>query len=114
MTDFGPNGAAVMELIERASRMTHDEAEQLVIVWYGGWARAGENVWTTARVSSELLAKAHGRADARTQAGAIAWHVARNGGRVAAREAAWALVVRDVMDAEQFDVVYGPWREVMV
>ena len=31
----------------------------------------------------------------------------------AARYAAWALVVRDVITEKQFDLLYGPWRKVI-
>jgi hypothetical protein len=46
-----------------------------------------------------------------------AWDAARAAARDAAWDAAgaaaWALVVRDLIPAEQFDRLYGPWREVI-
>ena len=66
---LGPNGEAVAALIERARRLTLDEAERL----YAAWDAA----------------------------------------RSAAADAVVALVVRDLITPEQFDVLYGPWASVM-
>ena len=42
---------------------------------------------------------------------AAARAAARDAARDAARAAAGALVVRDLITPEQFDILYGPWRE---
>ena len=47
-------------------------------------------------------------ADARTT-----WTVNRPAARTAAWPAALALVVRDLITPEQFDILYGPWASVM-
>ena len=46
-----------------------------------------------------------------------AWDAARDAARAAAWDAAWAaalaLLVRDLITPEQFDLLYGPWASVM-
>jgi hypothetical protein len=42
-----------------------------------------------------------------------AWHAALDAARDATWDAAKVLVVKDLITPEQFDVLYGPWREVM-
>ncbi len=82
---FGPNGEAVVALIERAGRLTAEEAAA------GDASRdaARDAAWGAAR-------------DA-------AWGAAGDAARYAAGGAALALVVRDRIPAEQFDVLYRPW-----
>ena len=62
---FGPHGAAVVALIERAGRLTAREAKRLDAAWN------------------------------------------------AARDAALALVARDLISTEHFDALYGPWASVI-
>jgi len=48
---------------------------------------------------------------------AAAWDAAQDAARdavwAAARAAARALIVKDIITAEQFDLLYGPWKSVM-
>ena len=85
---LGPNGQAVVALIERASQITSNEAERLAAAWNtargAAWAAAGAAAWDAA--------------------GGAAWDVAR---------AAAALVVRDLIGSEQFEALTRPWREVI-
>ena len=87
---FGPNGTQVLALIRRCEQMTPDEAQQLHAAWDADWAAA----WDAAGAA----------------AGAAA--------RAAARDAAGALVVADLIGQhgftqEHFDLLVGPWVEVM-
>ena len=50
---------------------------------------------------------------ARDAARAAAWDAARDAAWDTARYAALALIVRDLITPEQFDILYGPWRSVM-
>ena len=81
---FGPQGVEVVALIERASRLTDDEVSRLHTAWNAAWNAAG--------------------------------YAAGDAARYAARYAAWnaagALVVRDLITAEQFELLYGPWGSV--
>ena len=83
---FGPQGEAVAALIARASRLTVVELERLA--WASAWASARASAWDSAWDS------------AGDSAGAVA-------------DAAAALVVRDLICPEHFDILYGPWRKVI-
>src|SRR5690606_7442620 len=92
---FGPQGELVVSLIERAARLTSDEAKQL--------SAAGAATWLTARAAAGAAA----RNAARDAAARIAaWGVARNAARFvvgdAAGDAAMALVVRDLIGSSGF------------
>jgi hypothetical protein len=114
---LGPNGREVAALIDRARRLTPEENEALAAAWdaarhaarYAAWDAA----WNAARVAAWNAAKVAAWAAARN----VAWHAARSATEkaawVAARNAASALVVRDLITLEQFDVLYGPWRDVI-
>ena len=93
---FGPNGEAVVALIDRASRLTRQEAEGLAAARVAAWVAATTGAWDAAWAAAWAAAAA---------ARAAAWDAAR----VAAR----ALVVRDLISPEQFDILYGPWASVI-
>lgn len=83
---LGPNGQEVAALIERARRLGSREA---------AWTYAARSAARDAALGA-----------ARTAAmGAVT-----NAARGAAWDAAWALVVRDLISAEHFDILYGSWR----
>ncbi len=90
---LGPNGEAVAELIERASELTGDEVQRLAAAW------------DAARYAA--------RDAARYAARYAAWDAAWDAARDAARDAALALVVRDLITDDQFNMLYGPWRDVI-
>lgn len=108
---FGPQGEHVVALIERAGRLTADEAKQLSFAWdaAGGaaWAAAWDAAWGAARGAA--------RAAAWDAAGVAAGDAARDAAWGAAGGAAIALVVRDLIDSSGFsqahyDTLTGPWR----
>ena len=90
---LGPNGEAVADLIERARHLTVDEIRRLVYAW------------DAARVAARAAAWDAARAAALRAAWDAAWE--------AAWDAAIALLVRDLITPEQFDLLYGPWASVM-
>ncbi len=98
---LGPNGREVAALIDRAGRLTDDEARRLTAArdaaWGAAWGAAWDAAWDAAR-------------DA---AWGAAWGAALSAARDAAWSAAWALVVRDLITTVQFDALYGPWASVM-
>ena len=124
---LGPNGEEVAALIERASRLSTPEIVALeaarAAARAAAWFAAPGAAWTAARAAALDAA----RAAALDAARAAAWAAARAAvraaapepptwedvpaGASAARSAAHALVVRDVLDPGAFDVLYGPWRE---
>jgi hypothetical protein len=102
---LGPNGEIVAALIDRASRLTLSEAKALAATWYSTWYAA----WDAARYAAWYATW-----DAARYA---AWDAARAAARDAAwdaaRAAAWALIARDLITPEQFDLLYGPWASVI-
>ena len=110
---LGPNGEEVAALIERCRTLTNDEAKRLAAArhvaldaaWYGAWHGAWAAAWHAAR-------------DAAWDA---AWDAARDAAldapkdaaRHAAYHAALALIVKDLITSEQFEILYGPWASAM-
>ena len=84
---LGPNGAEVAAFLELLPTLT---SPQWSSAWFAAWDAAGN----AARVA------------ARNAACVVAGNVARD----AARVAAWALVVRDLITTEQFDILTAPMR----
>ena len=84
---LGPNGAEVAAFLELLPTLT---SPQWSAAWFAAWDAAGN----AARVA------------ARNAACVVAGNVARG----AAVDAAWALVVRDLITTEQFDILTAPMR----
>lgn len=114
---FGPQGEHVVRLIDRAARLTSDEAKQLVAARAGAWVVARDTAKGTAKYADRDAAR---DTATRAVAGAAwdatwgAWYAAR----LAAREVAMALVVRDLIGSSGFsqthyDLLTGPWRKVI-
>ena len=89
---LGPNGEAVAAYIERCKTITADEAERLYAAWYA----AREAAWYAAREAARYAV----------------WEAARYAVWDAVWAAAIALMVRDLITTEQFDLLYGPWASV--
>jgi hypothetical protein len=86
---LGPNGEAAAAVIDRAGRITGDEARALDAAWDAAWDAALDAARDAARGAAR---------DA-------AWD--------AARDAALALLTRDLIAPDQFDALYGPWASVI-
>jgi hypothetical protein len=122
---LGPNGEAVAALIDRCRTLTDDEIRRWDAArdaaWYAAWyaARdaagdaAGEAAWEAAWYAARDAAWDAAREAAWDAAGDAAREAAWEAARYAARYAAWALLVRDLITAEQFDTLTGPWVAVM-
>ena len=86
---LGPQGEEVVALIERCRSLTTEEGRR-------------------------LDAARNAACDAACDA---AWDAARDAARDAAWDAAWdaalALLTRDLISTEHFDLLYGPWREAL-
>lgn len=121
---LGPQAPEVAALIDRARRLTRDEVRALAAgrnaAWYGAWGvaqDAWDAAWIVARAAARTAACDVAR-DAASEAAmdatsAAPWDAAAAAAAAAADEAACALVVRDVLPAEHFDCLYGPWRDVI-
>jgi hypothetical protein len=94
---FGPNGMAVVAVIERARTLTADELDSLTAARDAAWGAARDAAWGAAR-------------DA-------AWDAARGAARDAAwgaaRDAALAELTSDLITPEQYAALIGPWRSVV-
>jgi hypothetical protein len=123
--DLGPNGEDVLDLLERAARLTPAERRSLE-------KEAGWRWWVMSPLPGTTMpaARAHalvvGRADGRSAAiaaleAAVGAIVVRSAGANAGRSrlpacisnAGLALLVRDLLEPEVFETLCGPWRAVM-
>jgi hypothetical protein len=127
--DLGPNGDVVIDLLGRAERLTAEEARSLERETGWRWGFVGLATTVIAPVASMPVARAlalsRGRADGRADAiaaldrmvAAIARNRPRTRGRAvltaAIANAGLAVLIRDLIDQETFEVLFGPWREVM-
>ena len=89
-------------LIKKIGTVTTEEARALAAAWnawdaWDAWAAA----WAAVRN------------DALDVALDAAWNDAWNDAWAAAWDAVLALMVRDLISGDQFDVLYGPWASVM-
>ena len=101
---FGPNGVAVVRYLESVGTVSAAQLEVAagnaawVAAWDAVWAAAGAAAWNAAGAASRYAARYAAVAAAITAAGGIAG------------SAAMAVVVRDKITAEQFDVLTAPMR----
>jgi hypothetical protein len=108
---FGPNGEAVAALIERASRLTADEWSRLDAAWcaeadrYAAWLAAIDAPRYAAIDAARYAARDAAWDAARDATWDDAWE--------AACDAAVALMMRDKITPEQFDLLYGTWASVI-
>jgi hypothetical protein len=130
VTDLGPNGDVVFDLLSRAARLTADECRRLE--HEAAW-RWGPLALATAAVAPAVASMPVARAVALVRARredrsgsvvALEAAVAAIMGRRSRKRtqpvlsacianAGLAVLVRDLIDTETFDVLFGPWREVM-
>ena len=117
---LGPQGPEVAAIIERAGRLTQEEAALLDAVWYEALNAAWDAAWYAAWDAAWDAA----RGAARDAAWYAAWYAARDAARGAARGAAWyaawdaardaaiATVVRDLISPDVWQTLAGPWLSV--
>ena len=98
---FGPQGEQVAALIERARCLTAAEIKRL--------HAAGDAAWDAARAAAWYAARAAARYAAWDAARAAAGYAAG----YAAGDAAWSLVARDLISAEHYTALTGPWRSAL-
>ena len=114
---LGPNGEQVAALIEQASRLTTSQVNELCATWNATWYAARHAAWYAARHAAWYATWHAARHAAWYAAREAAWYAAREAAWEAAREAAGraaiALVVRDLIGPEEFQILAGPWLSVM-
>ena len=123
--DLGPNGEAVLEFLSRAGRLTADECHRLEqdATWRWGLLTVvpAAPIMPVARAVALVRGRGDGRSDAivalETEVAAIMrdWSRKRTRSLLSAciSNAGLAVLVRDLIDTETFDVLFGPWLEVM-
>ena len=89
---LGPQGEQVAAVIERAGRLTAEEVRRLDAAWNAAWNAAQDAARDAARNA------------ARNAAWDAAWNAAWN---------ALALLTRDLISQEHYDMLIGPWRDVI-
>ena len=106
---YGPQTAEIEAVIERLKTMTADEIEALA----AAWDAARTVAWDAARTAAWYDV----RYDVRDATWGAAWYDVRYDVRDATwgavRDAILALLVKDLITPEQFDLLYGPWKQVM-
>ena len=109
---LGPNGEEVAAMIEHVTLVTPTAWAAAPTARPTPWG-ASPAAWDAARDAARDAAT-HAARDA---AGDAAWvaardapHAARDAPRVASGAAALALCMRDLISAEHFDMLYGPWK----
>lgn len=93
---LGPQGEQVAAVIERAGRLTAEEVRRLDAAWNAAWNAAQD----AARDAAQDAARN------------AAWDAAWNATWGAARNAL-ALLTRDLISQEHYDMLIGPWRDVI-
>jgi hypothetical protein len=86
---FGPNGAAVVDVISTIESATAGQLRQLAAAWAAAGDAAWDAVWDTARAAVWYTARAAARAAARDAAEAAARAAAWAAAEAAAWSAAW-------------------------
>lgn len=121
MIYFGPNTSAVQRLIDRARHLSNEDAHAVLRARSSYVAvRLADDAERAALRRAVLSARRSKRTepyDAARHAAAEAFRVARRGEvgpwlgvSAAIANAAGALVVGDMLDLEDFELLYRPWR----
>jgi hypothetical protein len=123
--DLGPNGDVVLDFVSRAARLTADECRRLEkdASWRWGLLALvpAAPIMPVARATALVRGRSEGRSEAIVALEVEAAAIMRDWSRKKQRSllsacvsnAGLALLTRDLIDSEIFDVLYGPWREVM-
>lgn len=119
---FGPQWEHVVALVRRIVVLTDDEARRLAAARNAAaHSAAGNAAWNAANAAARnTAARAAAREAAWAAAQAAAWDAAAHyaAGNAAARDAAWALTLRDLVGQhgftqQHYDVLTGPWASVI-
>jgi hypothetical protein len=121
MGEYGPASVLVQRLIDHAEQLTEEEAADLFRARAYRTLNYGPVEERRAHAVAARAAAVAGRATeyrAAAQAAAAAWGRARHVSvsmrltvGVAVANAASALVVEDLLPADAFDILFGPWQQ---
>jgi hypothetical protein len=130
---LGANGQQIVAIIIALKSITYKQAQELgaargaarVAAWGAAWVAAWDAArgaaWDAARGAAWVAAWDAARGAAWDAARDATWDAARDAAWDAARGAAWdaardailALLTQDIITAEQFEILTGPWASVM-
>ena len=121
ITALGPQGAEMAALIDRCSLLTGDDIDRLRAVRGAALGAARDAAWYAARYAARDAARDAAGDAARDAAwdaaGDAAWDAARDAAWRAAwdvaRDAAGALIVRDIISDAHYDELTMAWRGVI-
>ncbi len=102
---FGPQGVQVVELLNRCASLTAGEGRQMVAAMSAARSAARDAVWDAVWDAARVAAWDAVRV--------AAWDAVRSAAWVAAWDAAFALVVRDLISEEHYATLTGPWASVI-
>ena len=110
---LGPQGPEVAAIIDRAGRLTQEEAARLV----SAWNAVGDAARNAARGAARDAARDAARYAALNAARYAARYAAGDAAQSAAWEAVWnaasATVVRDLISPDVWQTLAGPWLSVI-
>ena len=111
---LGPQGPEVVAIIDRVRTLAADELRQLGAARFAARGAAWVAAWDTARGAARDAARGAAWDAARDAARDAAWGAAWDAAWVAAaRDAALATLVRDLITPKQYDLLMAPWRTVI-
>lgn len=117
MTSFGPQGAYVAELIDRAKTLTSADKERFYATLNAPLIVALASTRDSMRDAAWYAARDAKRDTVFHTARITAWEAVTrdewNSVRGAAWDAAGALVVRDLITTDQYDTLTRPWRTII-
>jgi hypothetical protein len=102
---YGPQTAEIESLIAKIATLTDEQVQALEAAWYAAW----DDAWNAA-LDSALDAIWNASLNDALDA---TWEGDLDSSWNAARYAILALLVRDIITPEQFEVLYDPWKSVM-
>ena len=106
---FGPQGAEVVAILDRAAKLTTEEVENLAAAWNAARGAARSDARHAARDEARHAARDAAQVAARGTGRHAAWDAAWG----AAHDAALATLARDLIPTEHHDLLIGAWRTVM-
>ena len=109
---YGPNTKQVTAFIERLKVLTVEEIA-FVMAWDEAWDEARDEAWNKAWDEARDEARDTARHVACAAAGAAACEAARVASWGQCWDAILALVVRDLISVEHFDVLTEPFKEII-
>ena len=98
---LGPQGEQVTALIDRAARLTGAETGQLDAAWDAAREAAWDAAWGAAWGATRGATRS------------AAWDAARGATKVDAWDVAGALVMRDLISTEHYDILTRTWRTII-